>query len=489
MSAHVPAWKRLGLKLKGPASAEAIPSSGSPNARAKPSAQVPNPYSNAHAHAHAQNGRVNGSPASALKRKQPGSAPAPNAALSAQTPSKKQRKDNGSAPDQATIATPSSLKKSVSFSDGTKSGDKAKKNKPKTKAKKAKKAAEAAQADFSLEPSLVYLRQWHTARDSWKFNKNHQTLLIKYLFDGDKIPSTDVPIFYQYIRDLKGFVRTRLRETATDIQHKDMEAGAGAFPAALKDKETKQKEYEDTIARFLRDLHQYQEHQQKEQQANGTLSKHKNANGKRTLDEVEYVLRVGTPEIKQRLLKRIRAELVLDSLSDSEDSTSTTTSAADSVAGTSTTSTTTITAGTAVAARRSDGQPAKRRRLRNVRTDIGDQDDDSSESSSSESEDESNDDDEEDEEDESDSDDDDSSSTSSSESEESEEGDAMDVDQAPGGQVDDSSSSSSSSSEDEDDDDDEGDDDDDNDEAESGAGVASASDEESDAVGSSSGED
>jgi hypothetical protein len=284
------------------------------------------------------------------------------------------------------------LKKSVSFAGDTKDSAKEKAKPKKAKSKKPKKASSTAKSDFSLEPSLVYIRQWHTERDSWKFNKNHQTLLIKYLFDGDKVPSADIPIFYQYIRDLKGFVRTRLRETAAEIKKKDMEAGAGAFPATLKDKETKQMEYEETISRFLQDL---QQHQQRRQLNSDSP---KNANGKRTLDEVEYVLRVATPEIKQRLLKRIRAELVVDELSDSEESSSTsaaTEGAETTATGTSSSSAssgrdaTTTAAGaagttaTTATTGRSDGsqQPAKRRRLRNVRTAIGD--DDSSSSSES----------------------------------------------------------------------------------------------------------
>ncbi|KAK4104470.1 hypothetical protein N658DRAFT_492569 [Parathielavia hyrcaniae] len=388
MSSHVPAWKRLGLKLKGPASGEAIPSSGSPSVEPKPSPPIPNAH---------QTRTANQSPASALKRKIPNSVSTSETASSAQTPNKKQRREDAS----ATQGTPSSLRKSVSFADGTKEDAAAKLSEKKPKKKATKKTAVASNTDVSLEPSLNYLRQWHTARESWKFNKNHQTLLIKYLFDQDKIPSSDIFIFYQYIRDLKGFVRTRLRETAAEIKQKDMEAGPGAFPATLKDKETKQKEYDETTARFLQDLHQHQ--QQHNHQPNGGKKPPKNANGKRTLEEVEYVLRIATPEVKHRLLKRIRAERVLDELSssDSEENTTSTVSAG-------TTTSTTTSGGSSSAASagqepaaatvngvatrgRSDSsqQPAKRRRLRNVRTDIGDDDSSSSDSSASESDEES----------------------------------------------------------------------------------------------------
>lgn len=406
MSQHVPAWKRLGLKLKGPASGEAIPSSGGPNAGAKPSPPISN--------AHAPHARVNGSPASALKRKAPASGSTPNA-VSAHTPNKKPRRDEQAA---ANHGTPSSAKKSVSFADGTKDNAKVKaseqtKKKPKKK-KTTNKAVDAPKSDFSLEPSLQYLRQWHSAKESWKFNKNHQTLLIKYIFDGDKIPSSDIPVFYEYIRDLKGFVRTRLRDTAAEIRKKDMEDGAAAFPASIKDKEKKQLEYQETISRFLQDVRLHQK------QHNGAIT---NGNGKRPFDEVEYVIRVATPELKQRLLKRIRAEVVLDELSDSEgSSTSTATEATTTTTSSSTSSGQGATATAAADRNRpSDGsqQPAKRRRLRNVRTDIGDDDSSSSESDSSDSE-------------------------SESSSEEESEDEEMDL--APGDDPAESSSSSSSSS-------------------------------------------
>jgi hypothetical protein len=299
------------------------------------------------------------------------------------------------------------LRKSVSFADGTKETNKTEPKKKKEKKKKVKKTSDTPKPDTDLEPSLNYLRQWHTARESWKFNKNHQTLLIKYFFDGDKVPSSDTATFYQYIQDLKGFVRTRLRETAAEIKQKDMAEGAGAFPAKIKDKEGKQKEYEETIALFLQELQQHQKDQ------NGGS---RNTNGKRTLDEVEYVLRTTTPEVKQRLLKRIRAELVVDELSDDESTTST-------VATTTTSSSSSGTEPAANKSRQSDGsqQPAKRRRLRNVRTDVGDDDSSSSESDSEGEAD-------------------DSSSSSSDESEDEE------MENAPEGNRAESSSSSSSSS-------------------------------------------
>ena len=380
---RVPAWKRLGLKLKGPASGDGpIASTVGPNVGSKPSAPVSN----------AQQSRVNPSAASALKRKLASSNAQTSDAATAQTPNKKPRREEGTPGSAAANRdTPSTLKKTVSFADGTKDNakktdeptkkkakkKKKKKAKKKTK-KKTKKTSEAPKSDFSLEPSLNYLRQWHTDRQSWKFNKNHQTLLIKYVFDGDKIPSSDINIFYEYIRDLKGFIRTRLRDAAAEIKRKDEEDGAGAFPESTKDRESKQKEYEETISRFLE---QFQRHQKKEDGSS------RSANGKRSLGETEFVIRTADPDVKQRLLKRIRAEMVLDELSDGE-STATATTTTTTTATTSSASSSEKEATVVDRTRRSDGpqQPAKRRRLRNVRTNIGDDDSSSSESESSESE-------------------------------------------------------------------------------------------------------
>lgn len=343
---RVPAWKRLGLKLKGPASGE------SPIAT---SADTANPTDRPHA------ARVNGSPASVLKRKPV------DVTTQTQTPSKRARIQ-----DQ----TPAS-RKSVAFADDTKpaAAKKPKKDKPK---KKPTKAAAAPQPDTNLEPSLAYLRQWHTDRASWKFNKNHQTLLIKYLFDADKVPSTDIPLFYQYIRDLKGFVRTRLRETAEEIKKNDMEQGAGGFPAPTKNKEDKQKTYDDILSEFVKDQIARQ---------NANSSSGLNANGKRSFDEVELAIRLADPVIKQRLLKRIRAEMVIEELSDSESTTSaatTTTTSSSSSAGKNNVSSKAAEPATKRTESRTESQqPTKRRRLRKMRTNADD--DSSSDSSSSDS--------------------------------------------------------------------------------------------------------
>lgn len=374
---RVPAWKRLGLKLKG-AAPEGSPASGPPEPR---STNV-GANNSASAHQAGFNADVNGRNSRALtqgsKRKQPPYTSASGARLpSDETPNKRPRKDDSWSSPAAASQKPA---RSVTFAEGTKSasgdvsidhGDddlKSTKKNKKKKTKKSKSAKAGLHESFSLEPALAYLRQWDTARDSWKFNKNHQTLLIKYLFDEGKIPAAEIAIFYKYIRDLKGGIRSRLRDTAKEIREKDMEQGVAGFPEPTKAKEDKQKEYEEVLSQFIRD-------QQRPNSTNGV-----NSNGKRTFDEVEFVLRTISPETKQRVIKRMRAEMVLGELSDSEEST---TSATTSTTASSSTVKEAAEPQTEKRVKLNDGsQRTKRRRMRNVRTDGMGSDDSSTESDS-----------------------------------------------------------------------------------------------------------
>jgi hypothetical protein len=409
---RVPAWKRLGLKLKGPASAESPAPASSANPATTASAATPSPSS------------VN----AGIKRKQPPSTAAPIT----RAPEKRQRIDP-------------SPKKTVKFSEDTKepaakaaTEPKKAPKKPKEKKPKSKPATEPAEA-FNLEPSLAYLRQWHTNRDSWKFNKNHQTLLIKYFFDINAVPAAVVPIFLAYIRDLKGFVRTRLREQATEIKKKDMANGAAGFSQVKEkaDKDSKQELYEEVLLKLL----QLPVGGEDDDPAATESS------GKRNFDEVDFSTEEMDVDVRQRVIKRMRAERVLQELSDSDESTT-----SDATA-TTTTSTATpaveeaepaAAPAAAKAGKPSDGaQPPKRRRLRKSRTaDISDD-------SSSESE----------------SDSDSDSDSSSSESSDDEEDEEMPLANGDGAE----SSSSSSSSESDSDSDDESD---------SGAGAKVGQDED-----------
>ncbi|RYO90837.1 hypothetical protein DL764_008375 [Monosporascus ibericus] len=389
---RVPAWKRLGLKLK-PASDESHISTGATtDAAAGPLAPAPVPQ---------KREQINGS--ASAKREASG-------ALKSDHSAKKARRD---LPEEQT-QTPSKKAKSVTFAaEVTESPAPAAANgtrapaskKPKQPTKKkpaigagvaATPAAAAAKASKSpgkqgpvnLEPALAYLRQWHTSRDSWKFNKNHQTRLLEQVFaDETTIPAVHIGVFYAYIRGLKGGVRARLRELAQGIRARDMEQGIDGFSAAAgnngnnkkkNDKEAaaqaqrKQNKYEEVIAAFLERDH---------------------PPGERRFDEVDYVLRTTDMEMQRRVVKRMRAETVLEELADSDEeaaSTATTTVTTTSSSNSSAGGTTTQTGDGSVDAeddkrlQLNDGsqQRVKRRRLRKART-VGDVEDESSSSSSS----------------------------------------------------------------------------------------------------------
>ncbi|PTB47048.1 hypothetical protein M441DRAFT_128625 [Trichoderma asperellum CBS 433.97] len=368
-TARAPAWKRLGLKLKQ--SSEPEP--------ANETLQVGHPSSS----------------------------------RTQQTPSKRK-------PEAPPAGEPLSAlkKKSVSFGETpTKSGidSKGPVNKPAPKKAKTpgKKKANAAVPPSDIKPALEYLNQWKSARDSWKFNKNYQTILIKHAFDPVLFPSANVDTFYLYIRDLKGFVRTRLQETAMEIRTKDSTEGAAGFPEGSVNLPEKQLRYDQLLAQLL----------------------HSQAGQKRkTFHEVEYrTSSEDVDDVIRRVIKRMRAELVLDQLSEGEESDA------------SHTTTATVSSGVSVAesnttkATEGDSQvklkegPSKRKRK--LRTNVDD-------SSSSESE----------------SDSDDSSSSSSDDSDsdsDSDDGKEADKGNESSSSESSSSSSSSSSSEDESDSDDE----------------------------------
>lgn len=284
----VPAWKRLGLKLKGastdgsPVSTVSQTTTTSAPLAARPSYRQQQPNTNSGG----QYGYDNGTPFN--KRKQfSGSYAAPD--------NKRPRRDDSD-------FTPS---KRVSFTQDTK------KAAPKKPKKKKVPKPQAPKQPFDFTPVVEYLRTWHKARDSWKFNKNHQTLLIKHLYDSDAIPSSDIDTFYLYISDIKGASRQRLVEQAKQVIRKDMEDGINGFLQGTKAPEDKQKQYEELLAELLN---------QKAEIKDGSTS---NGNGKRSFDEADFVSRTMDKNVQQRLVKRMRAEMIVDSLESSDSGEST----------------------------------------------------------------------------------------------------------------------------------------------------------------------
>lgn len=269
---RVPAWKRLGLKLKS-----ADPQTetlSTPSAPQRPSATF----------------QRDAFDSPKRKREQFGDASASRPSL------KKPRTDE----------TPLRRQKSVTFADGTDSkkhpGSESKKAKSTPKKKKSPKTPkpQAPAAPPDLTAPLEYLRLWKSSRDSWKFNKNHQAHLISHAFDPALLPASDIDIFYEYICDLKGYARTRLLETAKSLCAEDMEEGKDHFPAGTSDVESKKKQYEEIMSNVLR--------------RSQTEPKRKYFN------ETNFATsRDADPEVARRVTKRMRAEIVAEELSSNSD--------------------------------------------------------------------------------------------------------------------------------------------------------------------------
>lgn len=401
---QVPSWKKSGLKHQQSAASESATATGSPTVGHRSSTHEGTPS----------------------KRKLDAHAPPQS---NSSHVAKRPRRDETTGDRNEQIKK----RKSVTFADATPKNDKTKNTKPDptdTPQKKSKGPAkkQKAPAPTDLKPALEYLRLWKTARASWKFNKNHQSTIIKHVFDADGIPTADIDAFYEYIRDLKGLVRMRLRESALEIRTKDRSQGSAAFPEKTADLDATQERYETILTKFL--------------QSQQVGSKRK------LFEEAEYLSDSDSEDeiIIRRLVKRMRAELVIEELSDGADTEMSTTSSSSSR---------TIAASdnaTPNADKRmklNDGTGKRRRKLRTNQEDS----DSSSSDSSSDSE--------------SDSDSDSGTSDSGSSSSSSDE--SSDNDDAGDRQDEDETSSSSSSSSDEADSDDSSSDEDSDDEDEGNA--------------------
>lgn len=273
---RVPAWKRLGLKLK-PAEPQADTLS-TPAAPQWPDATF-------------QRDSVD-SP----KRKREHFGDSNSA-----RPSLKKSKT-----DDRQFGTPLRRQKSVTFAEGPDATKQAapgpKKAKATPKKKKGPKTPkpEAPASPPDLTVPLEYLRLWKTSRDAWKFNKNHQAHLISHAFDSSLVPAADIDTFYEYIGELKGYARTRLLETAKKMCTEDMDNERDHFPAGTTDIESKKKQYEEIMSTVLRPS-QPEPKRKRFREADFATS--------RDVD----------PEVARRVAKRMRAEIVAEELNSESD--------------------------------------------------------------------------------------------------------------------------------------------------------------------------
>ncbi|CDS12268.1 hypothetical protein LRAMOSA04463 [Lichtheimia ramosa] len=92
-----------------------------------------------------------------------------------------------------------------------------KKNKGKKRKAKAQPETSVKRAATSAPDGITYLRQFHSDRDTWKFNKVHQTWLLKHMYDLDTIEQSDFDILVEYLKGLKGAARQRTLTQAQDM--------------------------------------------------------------------------------------------------------------------------------------------------------------------------------------------------------------------------------------------------------------------------------
>jgi hypothetical protein len=172
----------------------------------------------------------------------------------------------------------------------------AKKPKKEKKAKKAKspKFQKVVKSTKQLDPALSYLKLFHESKDIWKFNKIHQINLLKNAFDIEKIPSEYIEIFYDYVTGLKGRARSQLRDAAIAIKVKAQEESAARSAEDMDNNKSSEKELE------------------------GHLEENVAIAAPDSSSKIGYEENVLQPlsdlTIKQRLAKRMRAERILDEL-------------------------------------------------------------------------------------------------------------------------------------------------------------------------------
>lgn len=85
-------------------------------------------------------------------------------------------------------------------------------------AKKERKEATEEKEPKETPQYVLYLQQYHTDKNNWKFNKNSQKDLFKNLFNVYRIPPQHDQAILQYIKGLQGAAaRDRIAQDAEDV--------------------------------------------------------------------------------------------------------------------------------------------------------------------------------------------------------------------------------------------------------------------------------
>jgi len=101
--------------------------------------------------------------------------------------------------------------------------DTSRKRPQKEKAKKKAKPSRIPQpkSPSTDHPALTYLQTYHNSPKTWKFSKPHQNHLLKHLFSPVHIPPSYDTALLSYLRGLQGSARSRVRQQALIIREDD----------------------------------------------------------------------------------------------------------------------------------------------------------------------------------------------------------------------------------------------------------------------------
>ena len=207
-----------------------------------------------------------------------------------------------------TVTIPDSPTSENTKSSPSPSDSKAKPKKPKQKKKAKYKPVQTStnSKPHSEHPALTYLTTHYTTHTTWKFSKPHQNHLLKHLFSLTHIPSTHDPALLSYLHGLQGTsARSRIRKQALTIRSEDEEwLAAEPTDAEKMDNETyerckerKKRDYEAAVKSVKERLRVKEEER----------------------EEREWELGGEKAGWEERLRKRRRAEVVLWGVGEDEE--------------------------------------------------------------------------------------------------------------------------------------------------------------------------
>ena len=179
--------------------------------------------------------------------------------------------------------------------------------KPKKKKIKARPSLPSQPTNNQTEhPALKYLTNYHTSHETWKFSKPHQNHLLRHLFSLTHIPSFYDTALLAYLCGLEGAsARSRIRQQALAVRTEDAEwIASEPTEADTMENET----YEQCVDRRRREYN-----------AAVARVKERLRVQEDEREEKEWEMLGGRDEWEWKLKKRRRAEVVLWGVGEEED--------------------------------------------------------------------------------------------------------------------------------------------------------------------------